>query len=158
MPSANSLHARVWKPWLCGTLCFTQPPPALVSSAWPGSSHPLLCHSFCFPSWSGQQDPGVLAGGLGPLGAAAELRPCLSRFPGPLSSLGKSKCSLGSCGCSVLCSLQSVISVFLCLVWCPALPGWCFAFSGRSEEGSRARCSAGIDQPWCVYISEMLPF
>lgn len=84
-------------------------------------------------------------------------------FPGfqvhaSLSSLGKSKCSLGSCSCSVLCSLQSVISVFLCLVWCPALPGCCFASSGRSEEGSRARCSAGIDQPWCVYISEMLTF
>lgn len=56
------------------------------------------------------------------------------------------------------CAVCSVNSVFLCLVWCPALPGCFFASSGRSEEGSRARCSAGIDQPWCVYISEMLPF
>lgn len=84
-------------------------------------------------------------------------------FPGfqahaSLSSLGKSKYSIGSCSYSVLCSLQTAISICLSLVWCPALSGCYFTYNGRSEEGSRARCSAGIDQHWCVYISEMLLF
>lgn len=64
-------------------------------------------------------------------------------FPGfSLSSLGKSKYSTGSGSCSMLCSLLTVISVCLCLLWCPALSGCCFAYNSRSEEGSRARCSA----------------
>lgn len=84
-------------------------------------------------------------------------------FPGfqaraSLSSLGKSKHSIGSCSHSVLCSLQTVIPICLCPVWCPALPGCYFAYNGRSEEGSRARWSSGIDQHWCVHISEMLLF
>lgn len=60
-------------------------------------------------------------------------------FPGfqacaSLSSLGKGKYSTGWCSCSVLCSLQRVISICLCLLGCPALPGCYFACNGRIQE------------------------
>lgn len=128
--------------------------PALVSSAWPGSSHPLDGATAPISQADvGSSTPVCWLVALEPLGLQLSSDPASPGFS--LSSLGKSKYSTGSCGCSMLCILLTLISVCLCLVWCPALPGCYFAYSGRSEEGSRARCSAGIDQHRCVHIAEM---
>lgn len=58
----------------------------------------------------------------------------------------------------MLCNFQLVVCIWFWPVWCPALPGCHFPHNGRSEEGLRARYSAGANRHWCAYISELLLF